>query len=129
MENVFSAENLRSLINKSKDDKEMLEFIADCLKSFEKYHSAIYEMETWLSIFDYNALGRENYQSILTGLDKTRRVCHNAVLSSVNILNRTAQKAGVDLIYNGVVSEEKPYRREVADAVLKFAEDIILNRR
>lgn len=45
METKLSVENLQNLIHASKDDRELLHFITDCLKSFEAYHHAIFEME------------------------------------------------------------------------------------
>lgn len=45
------------------------------------------------------------------------------------MLNRMASKAGVGPIYGGTVSEEMPYRRQVADAVLEYVESIISDRR
>ena len=126
---IFSVENLESLIKASKNDKDLLEFIASCLKSFEDYHRAIYDMETWLKLYDCNALGREEYQDALTSYDKARTTRHDTLLGSVNGLNRAAQKAGIGLIYSGVVSKERPYRREVANAALDFVEMVIKERR
>jgi len=40
-----------------------------------------------------------------------------------------AAKEGLELIYNGIVSEERPYRREVANAVLEYVEKVIRERR
>ena len=64
----------------------------------------------------------------MTSRDKTRTRCHNAVIAQVNCLNRLAEEAGIPPLYDGVVSEERPYRRQVADAVLDFVRDSILNR-
>jgi hypothetical protein len=62
-------------------------------------------------------------------MDKRRTMCHNSVLSSINILNRLATKENLSPLYDGTVSEERPYRTEVADAVLEYIEDIIKKRR
>jgi len=129
MENKFSSENLQSLIAASKDDKELLHFIEDCLKAFEDYHQAIYEMEIWAKIYNYGVLEREEYQDKLTRMDKARTACHNAMLGKINVLNRMAEKASVGPIYSGTVSEEMPYRREVADAALDFVERVVAGRR
>ena len=128
MENNFSAENLYSLINVSMDDKESLDFIVKALKQFENYHRAIFEMETWRKIYDSNVLGLEEYQNTLKALDKQRSLCHNALLADISILNRMAEEAEIGLIYNGIVSEQKPYRRQVADSVLAYIESVILER-
>lgn len=70
----------------------------------------------------------DTYREEIPALDKTRTVHHNALLTQVNILNRLAKLAGLPPFYDGVVSEERPYRREVANAVLAFVEQVILNR-
>lgn len=129
MEYCFSAENLQALVKASKEDKELLRYISDCLKSFEDYHRAIYTMESWAQIYDYGVLERLEYQDTLTGLDKSRTCCHNAMLDKINILNRMAAKAGIDPIYGGTVSQEMPYRRQVADAVLEYVESVVSGRR
>lgn len=129
MESKFSAENLQSLIAASKDDKELLQFIEECLQSFEAYHKAVYEMEIWAKVYNYGVLEREEYQDKLTRMDKARTACHNAMLSKISMLNRMAEKAGVGPIYSGTVSEEMPYRREVADAALDFVEHVVAGRR
>lgn len=46
----------------------------------------------------------------------------------VNVLNRMAKSQNLPPFYDGVVSEERPYRREVANAVLEYVEETILNR-
>ena len=39
-----------------------------------------------------------------------------------------AKAAGLPLFYEGVVSEERPYRREVANAVLEYVETVVRER-
>lgn len=129
MECCFSAENLQVLVKVSKGDKELVHYIMDCLKSFESYHQAIFEMEAWAKVYNYGVLEREEYQNKLTTMERTRTACHNAMLSKINMLNRMAERAGVGLIYQGTVSEDMPFRRQVADAVLAFVEDMVSNRR
>ena len=58
-----------------------------------------------------------------------RTVIHNSVIANVNLLNRLAEKNGLHPVYDGIVSEERPYRREIANAVLDYVESIIKNRR
>lgn len=111
------------------EDTEFLDILYSSLKSFEEYHSAIYDMESWMKIYSYKSVDKEEYQSKVTEMDRRRTMCHNSVLSSVNILNRLATKENLPLVYDGVVSEERPYRREVADAVLEYVENIIKMRR
>lgn len=86
-------------------------------------------MESWLKFYDYGTLERVEYQDALQGLDGARTACHNGLLAKVNMLNRMAEKVGVGPIYGGTVSEEMPYRRQVADAVLSFVESVVSSRR
>lgn len=122
-------ETIIKLIAICQEDKDMLDILYGSLKSFEEYHSVIFDMETWMKVFSYKSVNKEEYQSKVTDMDRCRTMCHNSVLSSVNILNRLAAKENLPLVYDGVVSEERPYRREVANAVLEYVENIIKNRR
>lgn len=122
-------ETITKLITTCQEDKDMLDILYSSLKSFEEYHSVIFDMETWMKVFSYKSIDKEEYQSKVTDMDRRRTMCHNSVLSSVNILNRLAAKENLPLVYDGVVSEERPYRREVANAVIEYVENIIKNRR
>lgn len=120
---------LKKLAEIYQEDNESLDILYSSLKSFEEYHLVIYEMELWMKIYSYKSIDKEEYQSKVTEMDRRRTMCHNSVLSSVNILNRLTSKENLSPFYGGVVSEEQPYRREVADAVLEYVENIIKNRR
>jgi hypothetical protein len=61
-------------------------------------------------------------------MDRKRTSCHNAVLANVSMLNRMAAMAGLPPVYEGVISEDQPYRRQVADAVLEYVHKIIQDR-
>ena len=76
-----------------------------------------------------NSIGGQDYKDYVSKLDKMRTVTHNSVLANVNVLNRLAAKNSLPPVYDGIVSEERPYRREVANAVLAYVEKIIKNRR
>jgi hypothetical protein len=129
MENAISTENLKALCAAVHDDSDALEVIADCLNSFEDYHGAIYEMETWLRLHDYENTPREDYQVKLEKMDAHRTSCHDVVLDSVNILNRMAGHHDIPAIYSGEMSAMQPIRREVADAVLEYVEGVVSQRR
>ena len=126
---MINAETISKLISIYAEDTEGLDILHSSLKAFEEYHSAIYEMEIWMRIYSYNSVDKEEYQDKVTNMDKRRTACHNSVLISVNVLNRLAVKENLPLVYEGVVSEERPYRREVANAVLEYVENVIKNRR
>lgn len=121
-EHVFNLNILEKLIQVYKDDKDSLDMIYDILRGFEEYHAKIVEMEVKIKLFPPGTL-------MITELDKRRTMQHNSVLTGVNILNRMAAMKGIEPIYSGMVSKERPYRREVANAVLDFIQNIIVNRR
>jgi len=122
----FSNDILFKLIEVNKDNTERLDTILECVQAFEDYHSAIFEMEMKMKIYG-NSSGAD-YRDMVSELDSNRTNNHNAMLVRVNILNRMAEQANLPLVYAGTVSEEKPFRREVADAVLAFVERVILQR-
>ncbi len=122
-------EIITKLISTFREDKDILDIIHSSIKSFNEYHSAIYEMETWMKVYSYESIDKEEYQFKVTDMDKRRTMYHNSVLSSVNILNRLATKENLPLVYDGIVSEDRPYRREVANAVLEYIESIIKSRK
>ena len=107
----------------------MLDAIFDALNDFEEYHHAIYEMETRIKVYSGDTSDREEYLRLKQTLDTTRTRRHNLVISDVAMLNRIAKNCGLDPVYDDVISEEQPYRRNLANAVLDYVADIITNRR
>lgn len=129
MANIFNVESLEKLIRIHRGDKETLDMIYDIFKSFEEYHSRIINMEMKIKLYSTEVLEREEYQSMVTELDKSRTMQHDSLLTGVNVLNRLAAMKNIEPIYDGTVSKERPYRREVANAVLDFLQSVIENRR
>lgn len=121
-------ETIEKLIEIYRDDNQVLKIIERSIASFEEYHSVILKMELWMKIYA-RSVSSEKYRDNVSKLDKARTMSHNSVLGNVNILNRLAEKNQLVPVYNGIVSHERPYRREVANAVLEYVEDIIKNRR
>ena len=118
---------LNQLIESSKKDPELLDAVQDALNSFEEYHTAIYSMETKKKLLS-GTVDTQAYQEAVTDLDRKRTNCHNAVLANVSMLNRMAAGMNLPPVYDGVISKEQPYRRQVADDVLHFVREIILER-
>jgi len=125
---MINSNTIQNLVEIYIDDSEMLDIIFGALSAFEEYHSAIFNMETKIMVYR-NTLDGEEYQNLVKKLDKNRTINHNSVLSSVNILNRLANSNALPMVYDGIVSEERPYRRDVANAVLEYIEQVIKNRR
>jgi len=124
----INTESLNAIISHFKDDQDDLDMIVGAIESFEDYHRAIYRLEITRRLFSCKAIDADSYRSETVSRDRSRTVNHNAVLAQVNFLNRLAAEAGLPPVYDGVVSEQRPYRREVANAVLDFVRETILNR-
>ncbi|MBQ9326866.1 MAG: DUF3232 domain-containing protein [Clostridia bacterium] len=119
---------LEQMMSFYRDDDDAMGLIHDALHAFEKYHTTIYSLETQKKMYARGAMTTETYRETIPDLDRARTLAHNTVIMDVRILNRLAQKAGLSPVYEGTVSEERPYRRELADAVLSYVSGIIENR-
>jgi len=124
----LNAETIWKMLQFFRDDQETVETIEHALMLFESYHKLIYELEIKKKLYSNGAMEADTYRELIPRLDKTRTYTHNALLTQVNVLNRIAAEASLPPVYDGIVSEERPYRREVANAVLDFVQQIILNR-
>ncbi len=125
---MLCEETIAKLISIYKDDDKILKTIEQSITSFEEYHSAIFKMELWMKVFSNTVSGSE-YQENVSLMDKSRTTNHNSVLGNVNLLNRLANMNNLPPVYDGIVSHDRPYRREVANAVLEYVEKIVKNRR
>ena len=125
---TYNSETVKSLLSIYAGDGEMIEIILDALDSFEKYHQAIYTLELRRELHIRGAMDDETYREEIPHLDQIRSTRHNAVISSVKMLNRMAEQNGLRPFYDGIVSEERPYRTQVADSILLFVREIIENR-
>ena len=123
-----NTEALKGMLAAFRDDPETLNDIEKALQTFETYHGAIAALEIKKRVWAGGGLEPDEYRETVSRLDHMRTVQHNAVLTQVRLLNRIAAEAGLPPFYEGVVSEERPYRREVADAVLAFVRRIITER-
>lgn len=124
---MINAEVINKLFELSSDGME-LEMIQSCVRSFHEYHMIIYHMETFLRFRDKD-MSIADYQYTLTNYDTRRTNCHNIVIQNIGILNRMAKRYGLDPVYSGIVSTEKPHRRVLANEVLEYVEYIIKERR
>lgn len=124
---MLNSESLARLIAAYKDDAEVIEMIADAFKAFEAYHTAVLENETF-SLLWSGTLEADEYRTRRMETDRRRTTLHNSVIAHVRILNRMAEQAGLPAPYEGVVSEERPYRRQVAQAVFDCLAEIVAHR-
>jgi hypothetical protein len=86
-------------------------------------------METRLMMVSMNEMDLTNYQELVTNLDKNRTNSHDKVISTLSFLNRLAEQQKLPPVYDGIVSKERPYRKQVANAILEFVESTIKDRR
>lgn len=121
-------ETVKSLLTLHANDREIVQLIVDCLESFESYHKAIYTLEIQRDLFSRGAMDSETYRDLIPHLDQIRSGNHNTVISNVRMLNRLAEQAGLKPFYDDIVSEERPYRTELADAILDLVREIIDSR-
>ena len=128
MNEKVNNDTLNRLISIHRDDPDTIEIITDALDSFEKYHEAIYKLEIKRKLYGNGAMNAETYREVIPDLDSVRTNCHNALLAEVNLLNRLSVQAGLPLFYDGEVSGDRPIRTWVADAILEFVNQMILDR-
>ena len=125
---MLCKDSIKALIEDYKNDSEVISMVYEALLSFESYHDAIYKMTLFMKLYDCHNMSTEQFQDELSELGRMRTVCHNAVISHIGIMNRLCQQNSIPPVYDGVVSEERPFRIEIADAVLAYVEDIVKNR-
>lgn len=124
---MINGEVISKLYNVCSDGME-LEMIQSCVRSFHEYHMIIYHMETFLRFKDKD-MSVADYQYTLTNYDTRRTNCHNIVIQNIGILNRMAKRYGLDPVYSGIVSTERPHRRVLANEVLEYVEQIVKDRK
>ena len=120
--------SIQALIEKSKEDLKSLKLIEKCLVSFEEYHSRIFKQQIFIKLYSFHNMQTEDHQSELERLDKSRTMSHNTVISNIEILNRLCQQNNIPIVYTGEVSKDRPYRVEIADAVLAYVEEVVEKR-
>ena len=125
----MNLEIFKKFILAYKDDTDVLAFLQGALDSFENYHLNIFKMETKLMMVATSDMDRSDYQELITSMDKDRTDSHHNVISTVAVLNRLAEQQKLPPDYDGIVSKDRPYRKQVANAVLAFVESIIKDRR
>ena len=125
---MLNAESINKLFAVHKDNPEIIKFLQSALDSFEDYHRAVFDEQMFSALYGNSTMDSEAFREQCMALDRKRIIYHNSVISNVCILNRMAKNAGLPLIYDGIISEDRPYRREVANAVFAYIEKIINNR-
>lgn len=128
MENTINQQSLSQLIQQSRKDPELLDYIHKALLSFSDYHAAVIAEQLYPMVYSGGAADSDLYRAERAALDKRRTTAHNAAIANVNLLNRMCASFGIAPVYDGVVSEDRPYRRYVANAVFDFLTHVIDSR-
>jgi hypothetical protein len=121
----INSDSIRLLREKLKDDATAMQMLQDCLLSFMEYGSRIYRLEIYRLLFNYDNKNNEAFRQELMSLDRSRTMGHDSVISNLDILNRFCDRNGIPPVYDEIISTERPYRVEIADAVLAYAAQII----
>lgn len=102
---------------------EDLSFLHESLLAFSKYAAAIYQLEVYMILNGKDADPDER-----ESLDKVRTHAHESVIRHIEPLNGFCKKYGIPPVYAGTVSEARPFRVEIADAVLSYVNDVLEKR-
>lgn len=125
---MLNIETINRLIQIYENDSMVIETIRNTIMEFEEYHYAVFVLEHFMRFRDRD-MDASEYRDKVTELDGNRTRKHNSILTGIKIMNRLAEQQNLNPVYDGIVSEERPYRREVANAVLEYVEQIIKDRR
>lgn len=121
-------DTISKIIARCEIDEGVLEMLGQILESFQSYHAAIYKLELQMKLYSHGRMDGDAYRNSIAEMDATRTINHNAVIANVRVLNRIADQYDLPPFYEGVISEERPYRRELANAVLEYVETVARNR-
>lgn len=98
-------------------------YLTETLLSFSKYASAIYELEVYMLINGKEANPDEHKR-----LDDKRSHAHDSVISHLEGLAGFCRIYDIPPVYSGALSRERPYRVDIADAVLAYVNDVLEKR-
>ena len=121
-------ETISKIVERCDKDEEVLELLGQILESFQLYHAAIYKLELQMKLYSHGGMDGDIYRKSIAEMDAARTINHNAVIANVRILNRLALQYDLQPFYQGIISEDRPYRRELADAILEYVENVVRNR-
>lgn len=120
----LNAESLTRLYKTGNMD--IMDSVEKALEAFSSYHSAIYKLENVMRLSLYS--NDNDIKHTIESLAQRRTAAHNAVITYIKIINRICEQQSLPLVFEGIVSEDRPYRTELADAVLDFVETVVKNR-
>ncbi|MFW6024854.1 MAG: DUF3232 domain-containing protein [Candidatus Woesearchaeota archaeon] len=113
-------EKFNKLIDSIKETKDEfmsddLDMVNDCIKDCATYIERVVAMEAAIKVLRFR-LEPEKYRSKIADLDRARKDAHNALIASINAVNRMTTYYNVEPIYNG--EDDRYAKAEFAKAVV-----------
>lgn len=130
MENQFLDESaLKELIRKlstsnKAEDLENFKDLDIIIPSFHAYVDTVIRNESELLIHGSSLEGQE-YRDKIAQYDKDRHGCHETAIINVRVINRLAEKYGIQPVFKG----DDNQRHQVADFCLELDSYLFRNRR
>lgn len=116
-----------SMMESAEDQEEKEDFaifLEDRLNSMPDYFNTVVTIENRLAVARFKCDDPEEFQEIVTNLDFSRRVKHDAMIASITALNRQCRRFGLTPLYEG----DETDRWEMADFCEEFCCDIFSRR-
>lgn len=104
------------------DKAEALDFVASQLEKFPNYANIVIQQQIMQPIW-YNRFEGQELRDHIEGIDSNRRIAHESAIASVNILNRTCSKLGLDKFADIDTTD----RHAVADFVGQYVNQLYNN--
>ena len=118
-------EQIGTIIGKlsTENDQDSVQLVDEMLKNCMAYVQKVYALEVY--ILTKTEGDPDEYRQTVSNMDHTRSVTHNALISSVKIVNRIFDRAGLPPIFTG--DTEK--RIEVANFAMEIVSELFSLRR
>jgi hypothetical protein len=94
-------ERINALLEAVKDDPDQLSLVKNMVDSCSHYVDTVVSMENAINVARFKISDPSEYREYVQQLDKSRRIAHNALISSVHIVDRLCKINKVELIYGG----------------------------
>ena len=118
---LMNKQRLIKLISHYRDDNVVLGLIESALKGCWRYVVAVNDLELFMMMKDGAAEGEE-YRFAVSGLDKTRTLAHNSLISDVTAMNRLCVKAAMEPVFSGNINNRVEVGNFAKEIVTEFFE-------
>jgi len=114
-------EKLLCLVEESKNDPEVLDFIERCISTYPEYVNAVVMEEYRTPLIRARKEGQD-LRDAIEAMDATRRICHEAAIASCVKLNRLSEKLELEPFFEGDVSDRYAVADFCGEVVNEFYE-------